>query len=67
MRRSVTAELELEAGEYHVLVKVEARKDFGRLPVEQVVRNSKLQPSQAQRLSNRDHNYFQMPKLVRKN
>ena len=40
MRRSVTAELELEAGEYHVLMKVEAVKDSESLPVEEVVRNN---------------------------
>lgn len=40
MRRSVTAELELEPGEYHVLMKVEAVKNSGCLPVEDVVRNN---------------------------
>ncbi|KAG0652956.1 hypothetical protein D0Z07_0085 [Hyphodiscus hymeniophilus] len=40
MRRSVTAELELEPGEYHVLMKVEAIKSDGCLPVEDVVRNN---------------------------
>lgn len=40
MRRSVTAELELDAAEYHVLMKVEAVKNDGCLPVEEVVRNN---------------------------
>jgi len=40
MRRSVTAELELEPGEYHVLLKVEAERIGGALPVEEVVRNN---------------------------
>ncbi|TGO61118.1 hypothetical protein BOTNAR_0134g00170 [Botryotinia narcissicola] len=40
MRRSVTAELELPAGEYDVLMKVKAFKDGGSLPVEDVVRNN---------------------------
>ena len=40
MRRSVTAELELEPGEYHVLMKVAAVKSSGALPVEDVVRNN---------------------------
>ncbi|KAE8449002.1 hypothetical protein EG329_008590 [Mollisiaceae sp. DMI_Dod_QoI] len=40
MRRSVTAELELEAGEYHVLMKVEAEKDEFASSVEDVVRNN---------------------------
>ncbi|KAH8599322.1 hypothetical protein B0O99DRAFT_504411 [Bisporella sp. PMI_857] len=40
MSRSVTAELELDPGEYHVLVKVEAEKRSGVLPVEDVVRNN---------------------------
>jgi hypothetical protein len=40
MRRSVTAELELEPGEYHVLMKVEAEKLSWALPVEDVVRNN---------------------------
>ncbi|ESZ92336.1 hypothetical protein SBOR_7285 [Sclerotinia borealis F-4128] len=40
MRRSVTAELELPAGEYDVLMKVKAFKDGGSLPVEVVVRNN---------------------------
>jgi len=40
MRRSVTAELELEEGEYHLLMKVEAQKRGGALPVENVVRNN---------------------------
>ena len=38
MRRSVTAELELEPGEYHVLMKVKAVRSEGCLPVEDVVR-----------------------------
>lgn len=40
MHRSVTAELELPAGEYDVLMKVSASKDTGSLPVEDVVRNN---------------------------
>lgn len=40
MRRSVTAELTLEPGEYHVLMKVQAVKSNGSLPVEEVVRNN---------------------------
>ncbi|TGO87468.1 hypothetical protein BPOR_0224g00110 [Botrytis porri] len=40
MRRSVTAELELPAGEYDVLMKVKAFKDGKSLPVEDVVRNN---------------------------
>ncbi|TVY22911.1 hypothetical protein LHYA1_G008123 [Lachnellula hyalina] len=40
MRRSVTAELELEAGEYHVLVKIEATRNTNASPVEDVVRNN---------------------------
>ncbi|TEY86630.1 hypothetical protein BOTCAL_0005g00520 [Botryotinia calthae] len=40
MRRSVTAELELPAGEYDVLMKVKAFKDGSSLPVEDVVRNN---------------------------
>jgi hypothetical protein len=40
MRRSVTAELELEPGEYHVLVKIEAEKYDMSLPVEDVLRNN---------------------------
>lgn len=40
MRRSVTAELELPAGEYDVLMKVKAFKDRRSLPVEDVVRNN---------------------------
>ncbi|KAI9644088.1 hypothetical protein NHQ30_007440 [Ciborinia camelliae] len=40
MRRSVTAELELPAGEYDVLMKVKAFKDRSSLPVEDVVRNN---------------------------
>ncbi|TVY57331.1 hypothetical protein LCER1_G001781 [Lachnellula cervina] len=40
MRRSVTAELELEAGEYHVLVKIEATRNTDASPVEDVVRNN---------------------------
>lgn len=38
MRRSVTAELELEAGEYHVLMKVEAEKNDYGFAVEDVIR-----------------------------
>ncbi|KAA8564893.1 hypothetical protein EYC84_010663 [Monilinia fructicola] len=40
MRRSVTAELELPAGEYDVLMKVKALKILNELPVEDVVRNN---------------------------
>lgn len=40
MRRSVTAELELEAGEYHVLMKVEAEKDDSGYAVEDVIRTN---------------------------
>lgn len=40
MSRSVTAELELEAGDYDVLIKVTAEKLEGALPVEDVVRNN---------------------------
>jgi hypothetical protein len=40
MRRSVTAELELEPGEYHVLMRVEAEKNDHALPVEEVLRNN---------------------------
>ncbi|KAG9228919.1 hypothetical protein BJ875DRAFT_363172, partial [Amylocarpus encephaloides] len=38
--RSVTTELELEAGEYHVLVKVEANRNPGVAHVEDVLRNN---------------------------
>lgn len=40
MRRSVTVELELEPGEYHVLMKVEAEKNDHALPVKQVLRQN---------------------------
>jgi hypothetical protein len=40
MSRSVTAELELEAGEYDVLIKIIAEKIAGALAVEDVVRNN---------------------------
>lgn len=40
MRRSVTADLELEAGEYHVLMKVEATRNEDAPAVEDVVRNN---------------------------
>lgn len=40
MRRFVTAELELEPGEYHVLMRVEAKKNDHTLPVEQLLRNN---------------------------
>lgn len=40
MRRSVTAELELEAGEYHVLMKVEAEKSDYGFAVENVIRTN---------------------------
>lgn len=41
MRRSVSAELDLEeAGEYHVLLKIEAERDTTALAVEQVVRDN---------------------------
>jgi len=40
MSRSTTAELELEAGEYKVLMKIEARRNDGRWPVEKVVREN---------------------------
>jgi hypothetical protein len=40
MRRSVTADLELEAGEYHVLMKVEATRDTDAPAVEDVLRNN---------------------------
>ncbi|PQE06950.1 Calpain family cysteine protease protein [Rutstroemia sp. NJR-2017a WRK4] len=40
MRRSVTAELELPAGEYDILMKVKAFKEGSCLPVEDVVRNN---------------------------
>jgi hypothetical protein len=38
--RSVSAELTLEAGEYHVLMKVEAEKYDDMLPTEEVLRNN---------------------------
>lgn len=38
MNRSVNVELELEAGEYHVLVKIDATRDVGVMPAEDVVR-----------------------------
>lgn len=38
MRRSTNAELELEAGEYHVLMKVEATRNLDKASVEDVVR-----------------------------
>ena len=40
MSRSVTAELDLEPGDYHVLVKIEAEKYDLALPVEDVLRNN---------------------------
>ncbi|KAH8687438.1 hypothetical protein BGZ60DRAFT_363165 [Tricladium varicosporioides] len=40
MSRSATAELELEAGEYHVLMKVEADRNTHAAHVEDVVRNN---------------------------
>lgn len=40
MRRSVNVELDLEAGEYQVLVKVHAVRSEIFMPVEQVIRNS---------------------------
>ncbi|KUJ13736.1 cysteine proteinase [Mollisia scopiformis] len=40
MRRSVTAELDLEAGEYHVLMKVEAEKNDYGYSVEDVIRSN---------------------------
>ncbi|TAQ87822.1 hypothetical protein B7494_g3844 [Chlorociboria aeruginascens] len=40
MRRSVTAELELPEGEYHVLMRIEAVKNKDGATVEQVVRNN---------------------------
>jgi len=40
MSRSVTAELELPAGKYDVLMKIEAKKNSYKLPVEDVVRNN---------------------------
>ncbi|KAM3074584.1 hypothetical protein ACMFMG_008013 [Clarireedia jacksonii] len=40
MRRSVTAELELPAGEYDILMKVKAFKEGHNLPVEDVIRNN---------------------------
>ena len=40
MSRSVTAELELEEGEYHVLMQVKATKNEGSYSVEEVVRKN---------------------------
>ncbi|RFU27447.1 hypothetical protein B7463_g8897, partial [Scytalidium lignicola] len=40
MSRSVTAELELEAGEYHVLLKIEAMRNQDLPTVEQMVRDN---------------------------
>lgn len=40
MRRSVTAELDLEEGEYHVLMKVEAERSDYKFSVEDVVRTN---------------------------
>ncbi|PNY27725.1 Calpain-1 catalytic subunit, partial [Tolypocladium capitatum] len=40
MRRSVNVELELEAGEYDVRVKIDTARDEGVLPVEAVIRNN---------------------------
>lgn len=40
MSRSVTAELELDEGEYHVLMQVKATKEDGAFPVEEVVRKN---------------------------
>jgi hypothetical protein len=40
MRRSVNVELELEAGEYDVMVRVDANRYEGLLPVEEVIRNN---------------------------
>ncbi|KAI0549860.1 hypothetical protein F4679DRAFT_573268 [Xylaria curta] len=37
--RSVNVELELEAGEYTVLIKVNATRDLGLIPIEEVIRN----------------------------
>ncbi|KAI0864295.1 hypothetical protein F4860DRAFT_465773 [Xylaria cubensis] len=37
--RSVNVELELEAGEYTVLIKVNATRDLGIIPIEEVIRN----------------------------
>lgn len=39
-KRSVNVELELEAGDYAVLLKVNATRDLDILPIEQVVRNN---------------------------
>ncbi|KAJ9138006.1 Cysteine proteinase, partial [Coniochaeta hoffmannii] len=38
MNRSVNVELELEAGEYHVLIKIDATRDNSVMPAEDVVR-----------------------------
>ncbi|KAB5539459.1 calpain family cysteine protease [Coniochaeta sp. 2T2.1] len=38
MNRSVNVELELEPGEYHVLVKIDATRDYSIMPPEDVVR-----------------------------
>jgi hypothetical protein len=40
MRRSVNVELELEAGDYDVMVKVDANRYESLLPIEEVIRNS---------------------------
>ncbi|KAI1866672.1 uncharacterized protein JN550_007525 [Neoarthrinium moseri] len=38
-KRSVNVELKLEAGDYTVLLKINATRDMGLLPIEEVVRN----------------------------
>ncbi|KAH9885671.1 hypothetical protein F4778DRAFT_787068 [Xylariomycetidae sp. FL2044] len=38
--RSINVELELEAGEYNVLLKINATRDMKKLPVEEVIRNN---------------------------
>lgn len=51
MRRSVTAELELEPGEYHVLVKIEAQKYDSLKPVENILRkNAKVRRNKLLRI-----------------
>ncbi|KAI9742210.1 MAG: hypothetical protein M1818_004110 [Claussenomyces sp. TS43310] len=40
MRRSVSTELDLDAGEYHVLLRIVAERDFTALPVQTVVRDN---------------------------
>lgn len=40
MRRSVSAELDLDAGEYHVLMKIQAERDTSAATVEQVIRHN---------------------------